>query len=81
LVLDTLTMAVWQRKPKHTVTIYSNQRRQFGGDEFNIWCRDNRWSPSMGRRGICCVNAAEVFFFSNLKSEKKSKNGFTKQDL
>ena len=70
LVLDALTMAVWRRRPKDSVIIYSDQGSQFGSDEFNRWCKDNRLSPSMSRRGNCWDNAVAESFFSNLKSER-----------
>ena len=73
LVLDALTMAVWRRKPKDSVIIHSDQGSQFGSDEFNRWCKDNRLSPSMSRRGNCWDNAVAESFFSNLKSERIKK--------
>jgi len=73
LVLDVLTMAVWRRKPKDSVIIHSDQGIQFGSDEFNRWCRNNRLSPSMSRRGKCWDNAVAESFLSNLKSEKNKK--------
>ncbi len=69
LLLDALTMAVWRRKPKNRVIIHSDQGSQFGSDEFNRWCEDNRLSPSMSRRGNCWDNAVAEAFFSSLKSE------------
>ena len=73
LVLDALTMAVWRRKPKDSVIIHSDQGSQFGSDEFTRWCKDNRLSPSMSRRGNCWDNAVAESFFSNLKSEQIKK--------
>ena len=73
LVLDALTMAVWRRKPKGSVIIHSDQGSQFGSDEFTRWCKDNRLSPSMSRRGNCWDNAVAESFFSNLKSEQIKK--------
>jgi len=70
LVLDALTMAVWRRKPKESVIIHSDQGSQFGSDEFNRWCKDNRLNPSMSRRGNCWDNAVAESFFSSLKSEQ-----------
>ncbi len=46
---------------------------QFGSNEFNRWCKDNRLSPSMNRRGNCWDNAVAESFFSNLKSEQIKK--------
>jgi putative transposase len=57
LVLNTLTMAMWRRRPKESVIIHSDQGNQFGSDEFNRWCEDNRLSPSMSRRGNCWDNS------------------------
>jgi putative transposase len=73
LVLDALTMAVWRRRPKDSVIIHSDQGSQFGSDEFNRWCKDNRLSPSMSRRGNCWDNAVAESFFSSLKSEQIKK--------
>ncbi len=36
LVLDTLTTAVWRRRAKGSVIIHSDQRSQFGSDEFSF---------------------------------------------
>ncbi|MFY9127304.1 MAG: IS3 family transposase [Limnohabitans sp.] len=73
LVLDALTMAVWRRRPKGSVIIHSDQGSQFGSDEFSRWCKENRLSPSMSRRGNCWDNAVAESFFSNLTSEKIKK--------
>lgn len=70
LVLDALMMAVWRRRPKKPVMIHSDQGSQFGSDEFNRWCKDNRLVPSMSRRGNCWDNAVAESFFSNLKKER-----------
>jgi putative transposase len=56
LVLDALMMAVWRRRPKTPVMIHSDQGSQFGRDDFNRWCKDNRLVPSMSRRGNCWGN-------------------------
>lgn len=73
LVLDALTMAVWRRRPRDSVIIHSDQGSQFGSDEFNRWCKDNRLSSSMSRRGNCWDSAVAESFFSNLKSEQIKK--------
>ena len=53
LVLDALMMAVWRRRPKSPVMIYSDEGSQFRSDDFNRWCKDKQWVPSMCRRGNC----------------------------
>ena len=55
--LDALTMALWSRKLNVSLIIHSNQENQFGSDEFSLWCKDNRLSMSMIRRGNCWGNA------------------------
>ena len=64
---------VWRRRPKGSVIIHSDQGSQLGSDEFSRWCKENRLSPSMSRRGNCWDNAVAESFFSNLKSEKIKK--------
>lgn len=70
IVLDALLMAVWRRKPRHSVIIHSDQGSQFGSDDFVRWSKDNRLIPSMSRRGNCYDNAVAESFFSNLKKER-----------
>jgi len=70
IILNALTMGKWRRKPLGEVIIHSDQGSQFGSDEFNRWCKDNRLSPSMSRRGNCWDNAVAEALFSNLKSEQ-----------
>ncbi len=70
LALDALMMAVWRRKPEQPVIIRSDQGSQFGSDDFTRWCKDNRLTPSMSRRGNCYDNAVAESFFSNLKKER-----------
>ena len=69
-VIDETHLTVWRRKPQESVIIHSDHCSQFCSDEFNRWCKENRLSPSMSRRGNCCDNAVAESFFSNLKSEK-----------
>jgi putative transposase len=81
LVLDALMMAVWRRRPKAPVMIHSDQGSQFGSDEFNRWCKDNRLVPSMSRRGNCWDNAVAESFFSSLKKERIKRHIYaTRQD-
>ena len=80
LVLDALMMAVWRRKPKDSVIIHSDQGSQFGSDEFNRWCKDNRLSPSMSRRGNCWDNAPTKNWFNSFKSEQVHGVRYAKHD-
>jgi putative transposase len=73
LVLDSLLMAVWRRRPKSEVILHSDQGVQFGSDDFVRFCRDHQLKPSMSRRGNCYDNAVAESFFSNLKKERIKK--------
>ncbi len=53
--------------------IHSDQDSQFGSDKFNRWCKANRLSPRMSRRGSCWDNAMAESFFSSLKSKQIKK--------
>ncbi len=53
--------------------IHSDQGGQFGSDEFNRWCKDNRLSPSMSRRGNCLDKAVAESLFSSFKSAQIKK--------
>ena len=70
VVLDAMMMAVWRRMPKTPVMIHSDQGSQFGGDDFNRWCKDNQLVLRMSRRGNCWDNAVAEWFFSSLKKER-----------
>jgi len=69
LALNALMMAMWQRKPKGSVIIHSDQGSQFGSDDFTRWCKDHGFVASMSRRGNCYDNAVAESFFSSLKKE------------
>jgi putative transposase len=70
LVLDTLLMAVWRRKPCNPVVVRSDQGSQYGSDEWQRFCRFHNLMPSMSRRGNCYDNAVAESFFSSLKKER-----------
>ena len=82
LVLDAMLMAKWRRQPKQPVVIHSDQGSQFGSDDFNRWCKENKFLTSMSRRGNCYDNAAMESFFSSLKKEKtRGKIYNTREEL
>ena len=80
IVLDSLTMSVWRRKPKQQVIIHSDQGSQFGRDDFVRWCEDNRLEPSMSRRGNCYDNAVAESFFNSLKKERIKRKIFATRE-
>ena len=80
LVLDAILMAVWRRKPQHTL-IHSDQGSQYGSDDWLRFCREHHLEPSMSRRGNCWDNAVAESFFSSLKKERIKKRIYKTRDL
>ncbi|HHO8394719.1 IS3 family transposase [Klebsiella pneumoniae] len=81
LALDALMMAVWRRKPDGEVIVRSDQGSQYGGDDWQRFCRANNLVPSMSRRGNCWDNAVAESFFSSLKKERIRKRIYKTRDL
>ncbi|BCZ39113.1 transposase [Serratia marcescens] len=81
LALDALMMAVWRRKPDSEVIVHSDQGSQYGGDDWQRFCRANNLAPSMSRRGNCWDNAVAESFFSSLKKERIRKRIYKTRDL
>jgi putative transposase len=80
LVLDAVLMAVWRRRPQHTL-IHSDQGSQYGSDDWMRFCREHHLEPSMSRRGNCWDNAVAESFFSSLKKERIRKRIYKTRDL
>lgn len=70
LVLDSVLMAVWRRKPAQPVIIHSDQGSQYGSDDWKRFCDRHQLQTSMSRRGNCYDNAVAESFFSSLKKER-----------
>ena len=73
LVLDSLLMAVWRRRPAQEVIVHSDQGSQYGSDGWQRFCKQHQLLPSMSRRGNCYDNAVAESFFSSLKKERIRK--------
>jgi len=63
LVLNALLMAVWRKKPRSTVTLHSDQGRQYTSHERQAFLKNNNLQASMTRRGNCHDNAVAESFF------------------
>ena len=81
LVLDSLMMAVWRRKPKQEVIVHSDQGSQYSSDDWKRFCDANQLLPSMSRRGNCWDNAVAESFFSSLKKERIRKSIYKTRDI
>jgi putative transposase len=70
LAVQALLMAIWRRKPKPGLLIYSDQGAQFTSREWIAFLREHHLEHSMSRRGNCQDNAVPESFFQLLKREK-----------
>jgi putative transposase len=80
IALDALLMAVNRREPTGQGTIHSDQGSQFSSDDWLRFCKDNRLTPSMSRRGNCYDNAVAETFFSTLKKERIRNEVYPSRD-
>jgi putative transposase len=69
-------MAVWRRKPKGKVLIYSDQGSQFTSMDWAAFVRAHNLEHSMSRRGNCYVNAVAESFFNLLKRERIRRRAY-----
>ena len=70
VVLQALHMAVWRRKPKSRVLIFSDQSSQLTSMDWAAFVRAHNLEYSMSRRGNCHDNAVAESFFNLLKRER-----------
>ena len=68
LVLDTLDMALQQRRPTHVIH-HSDQGSQYTSIAFGKRCTETGVRPSMGSVGDCYDNAMCESFFATLECE------------
>ena len=75
LVLDALSMAIQQRRPKGVVH-HSDQGSQYTSLQFGTRCREADIIPSMGSVGDCFDNAMCESFFATLECELLDQSTF-----
>lgn len=75
LVLDALTMAVRQRRPKGVIH-HSDQGSQYTSLAFGKRCQEAGVRPSMGSVGDCFDNALCESFFATLECELLDRETF-----
>lgn len=67
LVINALIMAMWQRQPKASVLVHSDQGSQYSSHDYFAFMKENNLTPSMSRRGNCHDNAVAESFFATFK--------------
>jgi putative transposase len=78
LVLDAMTLAVGQRRPKDVIH-HSDQGSQYTSVAFGKRCGEAGVRPSMGSVGDAYDNAMAESFFSTLEAELLSRRRFASQ--
>jgi len=76
LVVEALTMAVWNRRPAVGVVHHSDRGAQYTSLTFSRRCRDAGVAPSMGSIGDAYDNALAESFFASLKTELLLRHTF-----
>jgi putative transposase len=80
LVLSSLLMAVWRRKPAQEVMVHSDQGSQFTSDAWQSFMKAHGLVCSMSRRGNCHDNAVAESFFQLLKRERIRRKTYDTRD-
>lgn len=80
LVIRALLMAVYQRRPKHTVLVHSDQGSQYGSADYLAFMEEHNLTPSMSRRGNCHDNAVAESFFATFKKRVIRKKIYSTRD-
>lgn len=70
LVLRTLLMTVWWRKPKRSILFHTDQGSQYISRDRAAFLRAQGVEHSMSRRGNCHDNAVVKSFFDQFKRER-----------
>jgi putative transposase len=75
LIMQSLTMALYNRKPSDVVH-HSDQGCQYTSISFGLRCKEAGVRPSMGSRGDCYDNAMCESFFATLECELLQRTKF-----
>ncbi len=80
LVLQSLLMAVWRRKPTDRVLVHSDQGSQFTSLEWASFLNHHNLEHSMSRRGNCHDNAVAESFFATFKKRVTQRKIYSTRD-
>jgi putative transposase len=70
LVVDSLRMAIWQRKPKTGLIMHTDRGSQYASHQYRNLLLAHGIKGSMSRKGDCWDNAVAESFFGSLKQER-----------
>lgn len=80
LVIKALLMALYQRRPRHSVLVHIDQGSQYGSSDYLAFMKEHGLVPSMSRIGNCHDNAVAESFFATLKKRVTRKKIFSTRD-
>lgn len=80
LVIRALMMAIYQRRPKQSVLVHSDQGSQYGSADYLAFMNEHNLVPSMSRRGNCHDNAVAESFFATFKKRVIRKKIYSTRD-
>jgi putative transposase len=80
LVLQALSMALFNRRPAPGVIHHSDQGIQYTSADYQAQLKKTGIVPSMSRKGDCYDNAVVESFFSTLKNEWTFHHTFKDRD-
>jgi putative transposase len=70
LVMDAVTMAIWQRQPQPGLLHHSDRGTQYTSEDFQRLLAEHGIRRSMSGHGNCYDNACVESFFATLKRER-----------
>ena len=77
LVIQSVLMALWQRKDKQAVVLHSDRGSQYTSHEYQQFLKAHGVVSSMSAVGSCYDNAAAESFFGLLKRERVNRRRYT----
>jgi len=70
LVINSLRMAIWRRRPEPGLIFHSDRGSQYCSKDFQKMLQENDMLSSMSRKGNCWDNSVAESFFGSLKIER-----------
>lgn len=70
LVIDSLYMAIWRRRPQPGLIFHSDRGSQYCSNDFQKALKQHEMLSSMSRKGDCWDNSVAESFFGSLKTER-----------
>lgn len=70
LVINSLRMAIWRRRPAPGLIFHSDRGSQYCSKDFQKMLKENDMLSSMSRKGDCWDNSVAESFFGSLKKER-----------